>query len=230
LADGDDGQDLKAKLLELGVPPEKVHLVPRGVDTHAFCPGNQEKARRQLGLPAAGRQLLWVGRMVPVKGLDVLLEACALLRDRGVDFHLYLAGDGPLRKTLEAATSTGGLTKQVSFIGVVPHDRLPDWYRAADLAVLPSLSEGVPNVLREALACGTPFVASRVGGVPELAGEPWGRLVRPGDPAELAEAIARSLSELPLPGPPSVQFVGWEESAEAMLRVIRTLVPPATID
>src|SRR5262249_51981196 len=114
--------------------------------------------------------------------------------------------------------------------GVVPHDRLPDWYRAADLTVLPSHSEGVPNVLREALACGTPFVASRVGGIPELAGEPWGRLVRPGDAADLVDGLARSLAELPFPGPPPARPLGWEESAEALLQVIRTLVPQRAVE
>src|SRR5207248_1750555 len=128
-----------------------------------------------------------------VKGLDVLLEACAKLRHDGVDHRLYLIGDGRLRKSLETESAIRGLSGIVSFIGPVAHDRLPDWYRAADLTVLPSRSEGVPNVLRESLACGTPFVATRVGGIHEIAYAPDDQLVPADDPAALADAIERSL-------------------------------------
>jgi glycosyltransferase involved in cell wall biosynthesis len=218
------GQDLKSKLVELGIAPERIHIVPRGVDTERFTPGSRTEARQRLGLPVEGRKLLWVGRMVPVKGLEVLLGACARLRQRGVDFHLYLAGDGPLRKTLEAECQARGLSAEVSFAGTVLHEDLPDWYRAADLTVLPSRSEGVPNVLRESLACGTPFVASRVGGVPELASEPWGYLVPPGEASELAETLARAMANSAPPGLPPNRPTGWEESAAKLLAVIEPLV------
>src|SRR5207248_2291820 len=140
---------------------------------------------------------LWVGRMVRVKGLDVLLPACALLRRRGLVFRLYLVGGGPLRQALEAQARQLGLADSVCFPGPRPHEQLPDWYRAADLTILPSRSEGLPNVLRESLACGTGFVASRVGGIPEITAEPFSRLVPPGDSRALAEALDSSLRERP---------------------------------
>src|SRR5207244_6384979 len=125
---------------------------------------------------------------------DVLLDACAALRHRR-PVRLYLVGDGPLRGRLEKAAGALGLADVVSFVGPRLHDELPDWYRAADLTVLPSRSEGLPNVLRESLACGTPFVASRVGGIPDIAEVPAHRLVSPDDPGALADAIAVTLGE-----------------------------------
>src|SRR4029077_7386898 len=103
-------RDLRAKVVELGVSPGKVRVWYRGVDTALFAPGDKAAARRRLQLPVDGNVLVWVGRLVPVKGLDILLEACARLRDRGVPFRLYLVGAGPQRQALEAASAALGLT------------------------------------------------------------------------------------------------------------------------
>jgi glycosyltransferase involved in cell wall biosynthesis len=140
-------------------------------------------------------------------------------------------GDGPLRGALEAAAADRGLADAVSFVGAQPHERLPDWYRAADLTVLPSRSEGLPNVLRESLACGTPFVASRVGGIPEIAEEGSSLLVAPGDPEALAGAIALSFLEWDPSSRPRSRATGWSESAAALLRIIRPVptTPPSTV-
>jgi teichuronic acid biosynthesis glycosyltransferase TuaC len=217
-------QDIKEKLVGFGIAPAKIHVVSSGVDVERFYPGDRAEARRRLGLPDNRPVLVWVGRMVPVKALNVLLDACTRLRDRGLAFSLYLVGDGPLRRELESRSRSLGLSGAVVFPGVVAHDRLPDWYRAADFTLLPSLSEGVPNVLRESLACGTPFVASRVGGIPELAEGPANRLVPPGDPAILAEVLARVLTEPRPLEPVGSRSAGWDESAEGLLRVLRPLV------
>ena len=139
---------------------------------------------RKLGIPDAPPVILWVGRMVPVKALGVLLQACAELRDTGQDFLLYLVGDGPLRKSLESEAASLGLGDRVNFAGPKPQGALPDWYRASDVVALPSYSEGIPNVLREARACGRPFVATRVGGVPEVA-DTSSVLVEPGSGSRL---------------------------------------------
>jgi peptidoglycan/xylan/chitin deacetylase (PgdA/CDA1 family) len=220
-------EDLRATVIALGVRPEKVHLWRRGVDLDRFNLGDRTEARRRLDIPVEVRALLWVGRMVAVKGLDVLLDACARLRDRGVNFHLYLVGDGPLRGSLESQTRARGLGNVVSFVGSQLHDRLPDWYRAADVTLLPSWSEGLPNVLRESLACGTPFVATRVGGIPEIAAEPAKQLVAPGDAGALAEAVSRMLAD---PGPaalPQSRSTGWQDSARELVRILQPLVRDA---
>ena len=215
--------DLCSKVRQLGVRPEKVHVWNRGIDADIFSPGDRQAARAHLRLETTGQVLLWVGRMVAVKGLDTLLDACAILRRQQFAFRLYLVGDGPLRSRLEKRSCALGLGDTVSFVGPRLHDELPDWYRAADLTVLPSRSEGLPNVLRESLACGTPFVASRVGGVPELACENRQRLVTPGDPVELASAIVNALEagECQLP---ARRQSSWSDSANAFVRILEPLV------
>jgi glycosyltransferase involved in cell wall biosynthesis/peptidoglycan/xylan/chitin deacetylase (PgdA/CDA1 family) len=218
-------RDLRSKIIDLGASPEKVHTWSQGVDTDRFRPGDRAEARRRLGIPAEGKVLLWVGRMHPVKALDVLLAACARLRDRGAGFRLYLVGDGPLRNSLEADSRSRGLSEVVRFVGSQLHTQLPDWYRAADVTVLPSWSEGLPNVLRESLASGTPFVASNVGGIPEIAQGAPDCLVPPGDPDALAGALARALDRPPA-CPPS-RSLSWARSAEALLDIIRPLVAAA---
>jgi glycosyltransferase involved in cell wall biosynthesis len=217
------GPDLRARLLDMGLPPDRLHVLSRGVDESVFHPGDRAEARSRLGVASAVRLLLWVGRMVPVKGLDVLLAACARLQQGGTTFRLALVGDGPLRRSLGERAVALGLGDAVMFVGSVAHDRLGDWYRAADLTVLPSRSEGVPNVLLESLACGTPFVATRVGGIPSLAGDPRS-LVPPGDAGALAEALHRAL-EGPLDhgDTPRTRF-DWGESVEALVDVVRRAI------
>jgi teichuronic acid biosynthesis glycosyltransferase TuaC len=213
------GHALREATIGLGVNPNKVHIHRQG--THRwFRPGDRAAARRGIGLPEAANVLLWVGRMVPVKGLEVLTDACARLRSIGRDFHLILAGDGPLRGAVADECHRRGLSANVSFRGELANDTLPDWYRAADLVVLSSHSEGVPNVLREALACGTPYVATAVGGVGELTDDPAIRLVPAGDPGALAAAIDQALTNRRRPDPDRARFPDWSETGERLLQIL----------
>jgi peptidoglycan/xylan/chitin deacetylase (PgdA/CDA1 family)/glycosyltransferase involved in cell wall biosynthesis len=221
------GEDLKRQVIALGIAAEKIHVVPRGVDTALFTPGDRDKARRRLSISVEERAILWVGRMVAVKGLDVLLDACVRLKQRGERFRLYLVGDGPVRRALEIDCRRRDLGEELRFIGQVAPEQLPDWYRAADITVLPSRSEGVPNVLRESLACGTPFVASRVGGIPDLAENAANRLVPPGDATALADAMAAVLSERRRVEGQSSQVISWDESADALTGILEQLAAVA---
>ena len=218
---------LRDKVLELGVPGHKVHVWRQGVDTEIFHPGDQAAARRKLGLPEGAKAAVWVGRMHPVKGLDVLLEALAILRGRGVALHVYLVGDGELRERLEAQVRTLKLGEMVTFAGARPQDQLPDWYRAADITLLPSRSEGLPNVLRESKACGTPFVASKVGGIAEIADEGLDQLVAPEDPGALAAAIEAALGQ-PRPAATEVHSTSWSASADALIAILTPHASGAT--
>lgn len=214
------GSDLRSRVLELGIPASKVYDFRRGVDTDRFCPGDRQEARRRLGLAGEEPLLLWVGNMVPVKGLDVLLEACRLLRAEGRRFRLALVGDGPLRSRLEAQAAES-LGATVLFAGAAAHHDLPDWYRAADLTVLSSRSEGIPNVLLESLACGTPFVATRVGSIPELTDDPQGDLAPPQDSGALAAVIARRLEQ---PGRAKLRAaITWTDAAASLARTLASL-------
>jgi len=187
-------EHLAVRVAQLGIDRGKVHVVRRGVDRTTFAPGDRSESRRRLGVALDRPMLVWAGRMVPVKGLDCLLEACGRLQSSGIDHRLYLVGDGPLRNRLIADVARRGLADRVTMVGPVAHVELADWYRAADLTVLPSRSEGVPNVLLESIACGTPFVASRVGGIAEIATEGIDRLVPPGDARALADATHAGLA------------------------------------
>jgi glycosyltransferase involved in cell wall biosynthesis len=185
------GDALRHRAVELGVEPSRVRAFRRGVNLGRFGPGDRRSARQVLGLDPEAPILLWVGRMVPVKGLDVLLKALAGLTASPLP-QLYLVGDGPLRTELRAQAERLGIAPHVHFVGPVAHETLGNWYRAADTVVLPSLSEGMPNVLLESAACGTPFIASTVGNIAELAeNESW--LVPPGNVTALQAALQRRL-------------------------------------
>jgi glycosyltransferase involved in cell wall biosynthesis len=186
-------QDLKRAVRTLGLPANKIHVIYRGIDAQRFKPGDRHAARQRLGIEPGRRTLLWVGHMTPVKGLDVLVDACAAAADR-VDFHLYLVGHGSIAGDLQRRCAELGIATRVTLVGYVPHADLPDWYRAANLTVLPSRSEGIPNVLLESIGCGTPFVASRVGGIPEIADPLVDRLVAPAERDALSNAIVHSLT------------------------------------
>ena len=213
-------QDLKDKIEQMAINPGKIHVWGQGVDETVFFPGDRVQMRQKLDIAPQGPVLLWVGRMVPVKGLEILLKACSILKERGTDLRLYLVGDGPLRGQLEADCAEKNLNGMVNFVGSRQPVELGDWYRAADLFVLSSWSEGLPNVLRESLACGTPFVASQVGGIEEIAGES-NRLFPAGDAQAMADQIAASLASGD-PVPSQMRPATWGESAEALVRILQS--------
>jgi len=186
-------EDIAGKLERAGVDRGKIQVVYNGVDQR-FQPGDQAAARGQLGLPLSRFIVLFVGLLVPVKGLDVLLEALALIRAP----HLLgvLVGEGPLKAELKLKAQRLGLGEQVVFAGGQPTAQIPAWLQAADVLVLPSRSEGRPNVVLEAQACGVPVVATRVGGTPELVqdGEN-GVLVESGDARDLARGLRAVMAD-----------------------------------
>lgn len=180
-------------LVSDGIDHERLRVVRRGVDLAVFSPGDRVISRRGLGLPEDRTLLVAVGRLVPVKGFQYLIDACSVLKTRGRSFSCCILGDGPLRGELQAQIDRLGLRGTVELRGPQSQTELAEWYRAADMSVLSSLSEGVPNVLLESLACGTPFVATGVGGVPEIADRRHDRLVPPERPVEMADAIDSQL-------------------------------------
>jgi glycosyltransferase involved in cell wall biosynthesis len=192
--------DLRDQMVRLGADSERIRVIYNGLEESLFHPGCKQEARRAIGLTSTWRQLLFVGNLVPVKGIDLLLRACAALRSGGQNVQLNIVGEGPLKTNLIEQTKSLGIEESVKWHGSIPQAELPNWYRAADLLVLPSRSEGVPNVLLEATGCNTPWVATRVGGIPEIGHLGSNRLVSTEAPDELAAAIRSMLTDPPTPG------------------------------
>lgn len=182
---------LGEKAAELGAPRDRIDVVPNGVDASLFHVRDAEKARVELGLPANGRFILYVGRIERSKGALDLVEAFARIAAEAPDLSLVLLGDGSARAEAEAAARPLG--DRIRFLGARPLPEVPVWMAASTLVTLPSWAEGSPNVVREALACGRPVVGTNVGGIPELVtSEALGRLV----PAKAPEALGRALADV----------------------------------
>jgi glycosyltransferase involved in cell wall biosynthesis len=194
---------LAERALAHGVAPERLRVICTGVDPNVFCYGPPDAARSRLGLHGADPIIVAIGNLVPVKGFENLIDACATLAKAGQAFRCFIIGQGPLRGKLQQRIVSLKLTEQVRLVGALPQERLPDWYRAADVVAIPSYSEGVPNVQLEAAACGTPYVASQVGGIPEFIHLGRGQLVPPGDVPALAQALRARLNDLTPRTPPA---------------------------
>jgi colanic acid/amylovoran biosynthesis glycosyltransferase len=168
-----------------GVPENKIHVIPCGVDTARFRPS---------GGPGDPPHIVCVARLARCKNQRLLLEACALLQARGVNFHCVLIGDGPCRDDLVRLRKQLGLVPLVEMLGAAEQDQVLAWWQRATVAVLSSESEGMPVSLMEAGACGVPVVATAVGGVPELIADGLTGIVTPaGSASALAEALERLL-------------------------------------
>lgn len=192
-------QDLRECIGELGVERSKISVVYRGIDRRIFSPGSKEDARARLGLHPEHAILIWIGRLVDVKNPLLFVQAMAQVHAINPNVRGYLLGDGPLRSQVLQTIQHHGLEGKCNCMGNIAHHALIDWYRAANATVLTSHSEGIPNVLQESMACGTPFVATQVGGVAEIACPHSDRLVEPNNLAQLSSAILELL-ETPAKG------------------------------
>ena len=186
-----------------GGEPGRIRIVPPGVDHAFFGPGHRPQARRALGLPLSGRLLLFVGRIQPLKRADVAIETLAELRESGDEPYRLVVVGGPSgphgEKSLQSlhdAADARGVRDHVHFVAPQPHELLSSYYRAADVCIVPSRSESFGLVALEAAACGTPVVASAVGGLTTLVDHGHtGYLVDDPDPVAYAAAVRRTFDE-----------------------------------
>jgi colanic acid/amylovoran biosynthesis glycosyltransferase len=188
IAIGDFG---RSQLLTLAARErwQDVHVVHCGVDPDIYAPPPPRTAQDRL-------TILMVGRLMPGKGLPILLEALRELGERGMAVRLVVVGDGPARADAEALAARLGIAADVEFTGAVGQDEIRMRYAAADVFCLPSFAEGIPVVLMEAMAMELPVVATAIMGIPELVTDGvHGRLVPPGRVDCLADALAELLAD-----------------------------------
>jgi D-inositol-3-phosphate glycosyltransferase len=216
-------------------PERKIRIIPCGVDLELFRPGDRADSRLRLGIPLDRKVVLFVGRFAALKGVDALLEAAADLAPAASDLNLVLVGgDGPESagfRSLSGLAEALGIQDRVWFPGRIEQDRLPMYYSAADLLVLPSRYESFGLVVLEALACGTPVAATPVGAVEAI--------IRPGingaiidDPSRtgVARGIGRFFEKFggraldPAAVRATVAHYGWERIAAVVVRAYNELI------
>jgi len=212
---------LKTRLAALGIPEARIAVLRNGVDLDLFRPRDRVRVRADLGLD--GPVILSVGHLIPRKGHDLVIAALASLPE----LCLLIAGSGPEEAALRSLADRLGVSARVRFLGAVAHEALPEIYSTADALVLASSREGWPNVLLEAMACGTPVVATAVDGSPEVVAAPAaGRVVE----TRSAEALAEGIRAL-LAAPPAraetrayAENFGWEETTRGQIALFERIL------
>jgi glycosyltransferase involved in cell wall biosynthesis len=224
---------LRQFAISLGVDPERAVTIPNGVDTSVFHLRDRDQMRLRLNVPANQKMILAAGHLVPEKGHHRVVQALASLRDRGCRAGLVIAGTaGPGGRGYKAEMqimATGlNVQDQITWLGQTDHRALAEYMCAADVFCLASSREGWPNVLHEALACGTPAVCTDVGAVPELIGSPRNGIVVP---AEDQERLVQALQQALLQDwdRPSISAHGsartWEHVGHEVIRQFEKLIP-----
>jgi glycosyltransferase involved in cell wall biosynthesis len=212
---------LKDDLIRVGVPGEGIEVLRNGVDLQLFRPIEREATRRKLGFSRA--TLVSVGHLIPRKAHDLVIQALPRLPET----DLVVIGDGPERAALDALARQSGVGDRVRFVGAVAQDELRDYYGAADVLVLASSREGWANVLLESMACGTPVVASRAGGSPEVvSAAEAGVLMEERTPQAVAEGVQRLLARYPdrTETRRYAEKFSWEETTRGQLRLFERVI------
>lgn len=228
-----ESSQFKDRLTGLGFPAGKISVIPNGIDLEMFAARDKLQARERLGLALDKAILLTAGRLEPEKGQKYLLEALPEVFRNDENAVCVLVGDGQSRGELEALGERLGIGRRLIFAGQRDHREMPLWLSAADIFVLPSLSEGNPNIVLEASACGLPVVASGVGGLSEMVRDGVdGLLVPAGDIPALARAVLSLIHDPELRQRFSQNARGralesqwtWEAQARALKEVYRRVL------
>ena len=226
---------LVERLRQLGTEADRLHVMRNGVDLERFVLLDAQRMRSELGI-VGGPVVLTVGNLHEHKGQRLVVQAFAELRRTRPDARLCIVGEGPDRTVLMQLAAQHGVAQATTLVGAVPNTELARWYSAADVLVLASSREGWPNVLLEAMACGTPVVASNVGGVPEIVQRAVaGRVVAERSAAAFAAAMVQVLDSRS-PGDPQAhersrqqvrqyaQGFSWDATSQDQLRLFHSLL------
>jgi teichuronic acid biosynthesis glycosyltransferase TuaC len=216
---------LRDALMRLGVARERVSVLRNGVDLDLFTPKDREATRNELRLD--GPVMISVGHLIPDKGHQFVIEALPQLTGTS----LLIAGDGPMRAQLEALAVRLGVAARIRWLGTLSQQQLARHYAAADITLLVSKIEGMPNVLLESLACGTPVVATNVGGNGEIVNAPVaGILIDERSPTAVVSAVGKLLQarhDRAAVRRHAEQF-GWAPTTQGLLSLFASLAGRGT--
>jgi glycosyltransferase involved in cell wall biosynthesis len=215
---------LRSEMIRFGMDGRRITTLRNGVDLELFKPGDRALLRQTLGMD--GFTLLSVGHLDPRKGHEHVIAALPALPD----VRLMIAGSGPELKKLKALAGTIGVADRVTFLGAMPQNRLCDYYGAADALVLASSREGWANVLLEAMACGTPVVASNVWGTPEVVQTPAAGVLMSGlTPHGVADGVRRLRACYPDHAATRAyaERFSWADTTRGQIRLFHQAAPRA---
>jgi len=213
-------QALAIATSKLGIPQSDIIIIPNGVDLSQFIP--QPDSRTPT--------LLYVGSLIERKGISFLLRAMSIIMQKHPTLRLVIVGNGPNESHLKKLTADLNLTEYVTFTGSLPPCEVQQLMKQAKVFILPSVEEGLGVVLLEALACGTPIVASKVGGIPDVVTPEVGILVSPADPLSLASGITSLLDDEQLWGKMSKKAriraetnYDWQQIAKKYIKIYQEM-------
>jgi len=219
-------------VVSLGADPEKIELLYNGVDLERFKPlnGVKDAVREKLGISKNAVVVITVRRLVYKNGVDTLIDSAKIAIKKNPRLLFLVVGTGPDFAEVKARTEQLGIRNNFRLTGFVSDEDLPLYYNAADFFVLPSKSgEGLPLVALEAMACGLPVIATKVGGIAEIMMEGYGKIVPPDNPDALAEAVLefshRELSALKNGLRSRIeQKFSWDKNVERLVKIYEEFI------
>ena len=219
-------QALKTRVIEIGEAENKVHVLYNGIDKSLFYPIEQKVARALCNVAIERKLILFIGNLKTSKGCNLLLDAYVLLAKQDSSVDLYFIGAGDQLNVLKEIVIEYALEKSVHFLGPVSHSLLANWINSSDILALPSMNEGVPNVILEAQSCGTPVVATNVGGIPEVVSATSGMLLEYGNKEILCEtlkaALGRNWDRDKILN--NRNILSWQDNSSNLLDMINTAI------
>jgi glycosyltransferase involved in cell wall biosynthesis len=188
---------LKQSVVKRGIAPEKIIIVPNYADEEIFSPKVSGYAvRKKLSVSSNEKVIMYIGRLSPEKGIDILIKAFSIVKEEIKNTTLIIVGDGPEKGKLMEQCKRLNLLDKVKLVKPVPNNKVPYLLASSDIIVLPSYSEGNPKILVEAMMMGKPIVATNIPGINDVVeNKKEALLVKPGDPVALAHAIKTLLND-----------------------------------
>jgi glycosyltransferase involved in cell wall biosynthesis len=212
----------KQELIDLGLDPQKIAVIHNGIDTDLFVPGKEDSQNN--------KQLLWIGRFNRGKGVDYLVDAFKLLNSKHPNIKLLLIGRGPDRERIKVKIQDLKLDKCIAFKDFVPNTEIVKLYQSSSVFVLPSLEEGVPRTILEAMSCGIPIVCSNLPQLVDIVKD-GGFLVPTKDPEALADRVSKILSNKSLAKKMGqngreniIMNYSWSDTVEKTLQLYSELI------